>query len=119
MEQADLVADDVFAGVYGDRAGKRVTVFGTTGFRLRPEADLEAEMQRLTDRYRITGIEPFDLGEMGAHERCGVGRANKATVVVCGWADHGSMATVLLTRRSVSDSADLVGLLRESLLTRG
>ena len=115
----DLVADDVFAGVYGDSAGKRVTLFGMTGFRLTPQADLEAEMQHLAGRYDLTGVEPFDLGEAGAHERCGVGRAPGGTVVVCGWADHGSLGAAVLTRRSTAESAELVGLLRQSVLTRG
>jgi hypothetical protein len=119
VQNTNLVVDDVFAGVYTDDRGKRVTLFGTTGFRLTPQADVEAEMQRLADEYHITGVQPFDLGEAGAHERCGVGRANGTSLVVCGWADHGSLATVLLTRRSVADSAKLVGLLRESVVTRG
>jgi hypothetical protein len=76
-------------------------------------------MQRLSDEYHLTDIQAFDLGESGAHERCGVGRANGTSVVVCGWADYGSLATVVLTRRSVADSAELVGRLRESVLTRG
>jgi hypothetical protein len=118
LRDANLIADDVFAGLYTDANGKRVTVFGTTGFRFAPQSDLDAELRRLADEYDVTGIEPFDLGEAGAHERCGVGRANDTSVVVCGWADHGSLATVLLTRRSVAESADLVGLLRGTLLTR-
>jgi len=40
-------------------------------------------------------------------------------VVVCAWADHGSMATVLLTRRSIEESADLVSRLRSAVLTPG
>jgi hypothetical protein len=53
------------------------------------------------------------------HERCGVGKASGSSVVVCAWADHGSLATVLLTRRSVTDSAKLTGTLRSAVLTRG
>jgi hypothetical protein len=40
-------------------------------------------------------------------------------VVVCAWADHGSLGTVLLTRRNVTESAKLVGVLRSAVLTRG
>ena len=109
----------MFAGVYGDRNGKKVTVFGTTGFRLTPQSDAQTEMQRLSGEYDISEISTFDTGESGLHEQCGAGRANGTSVVVCVWADHGSLATVLLTRRSVPDSAELVGLLRESVLTRG
>jgi hypothetical protein len=39
--------------------------------------------------------------------------------VVCAWADHGSLATVVLTRRSVADSAELTETFRSAVLTRG
>lgn len=113
------VGTDVFAGIYTDRNGKRVALFGTTGFRLTPKSDLEAEVQHLTGDYGLRDVQEFDLGQTGAHQRCGVGRADGKSVVVCGWADHGSLATVLLTRRSLAESADLVSLLRQSVLTRG
>ena len=110
---------DAFAGVYGDGNGKRVTLFGVTGLRLTPEQDVEAQIARLTTEYDIRDVEPFDLGEPGVHQRCGVGRSGRSSVVVCAWADHGSLATVLLTRRSVADSAELTGILRSAVLTHG
>jgi hypothetical protein len=119
LRDANASADSVFAGIYSDDNGKRVTVFGTTGLRLAPGSDLEHELTRLTDRYSIRDVKTYHLGEAGAHERCGVGDSNGNSVVVCGWADHGSLATVLLTRRSVADSAELVGILRSAVLTRG
>ena len=118
LHDAGVAADEVFAGVYGDDDGKRVAVFGTTGFRWSPRDDVEAEIQRLAARYHLKDIEPYDLGETGAHERCGVGRSDGTSVVVCSWADHGSLGSAVLTRRSVSDSADVVGLLREAVLSR-
>jgi hypothetical protein len=116
---AELNDADAFAGVYSDGNGKRVTIFGVTGLRLTPEQDVEAQIGRLTTEYDIRDIEPFDLGVTGVHERCGVGRSGGSTVVVCAWADHGSLATVLLTRRSVADSAELTGVLRSAVLVRG
>jgi hypothetical protein len=112
-------ADDVFAGVYADGRGKRVTVFGVTGWRFTPGSDVEAQLDRLTGEFDLTGVRSFDVGETGAHERCGAGRVDSTTVVVCAWADHGSLATVLLTRRSIPDSADLVSRLRDEVLTPG
>jgi hypothetical protein len=110
--------DQVFAGVYGDGNGKRVTIFGTTGFHLSPGSDVDAELTHLTSEYDIRDIRSFSLGEPGAHERCGVGRTSGTSVVVCSWADHGSLATVLTTRRSIADSAALTGLLRSTVLAR-
>lgn len=112
------LGDDVFAGIYVDDNGKRVTLFGITGLRLTPKADVEAEVQHLTSTYAVRDVQTFDLGESGAHERCGVGDASGTAVVVCAWADHGSLATVLLTRRSIEDSARLTGMLRNAVLTR-
>jgi hypothetical protein len=119
LRDTSSIADDVFAGVYADASGKRVTVFGTTGLRLTPGTDVRAQLEHLSADYDIRDVAPFDLGEAGAHEACGVGDAGGTSVVVCAWADHGSLATVLLTRRSVADSAELVGILRGALLTHG
>ena len=119
LSGTSLIQGDVFAGVYADGAGKRVTVVGTTGLRLTPQSDVEAEISHLTSEYAIKDVQSYDLGETGLHERCGVGRSGDRAVVVCAWADHGSLATVLLTRRSVEESADLTGVLRSAVLTRG
>ncbi|HEX5201719.1 MAG TPA: hypothetical protein VFW27_17460 [Actinoplanes sp.] len=119
LDAADSRDGKPFAGVYGDRRGKRVTIFGVTGWRFTPKSDVRAQLDRLADDFDLANVQSFDLGEAGAHESCGVGRADGTNVVVCAWADHGSMATVLLTRRSIPDSADLVGRLRSAVLTPG
>ena len=118
LQDSNLAGQRVFGGVYADGNGKRVTVFGTTGLRVTPKQDVEAELSHLTGTYDIGDVESFDLGETGAHERCGVGRAGGSAVVICAWADHGSLATVLLTRRNVSESAQLVADLRSEVLSR-
>jgi hypothetical protein len=119
LEAADSRDGKPFAGVYGDSRGKRVTVFGVTGFRFTPKSDVRAQLDRLAADFDLADVQSFSLGETGAHESCGAGRADGRAVVVCAWADHGSMATVLLTRRSVDDSADLVSRLRSAVLTPG
>lgn len=117
--QADHpLAAETFAAVYGDRAGKRVTVFGTTGFRLTPETDLKQEMERLTQRYSLTEVTTIETDTRGHHEQCGVGRADNRAVVVCSWSDHGSLGTAVFTRRSVSESVALLATLRDTLIVR-
>ena len=111
--------DAVFAGVYADGRGKRVTVFGVTGWRFTPGADVRAQLDRVSGDFDLSDVQEFALGEPGAYERCGAGRSGDTSVVVCAWADHGSLATVLLTRRSISDSATLVGQLRSAVLAPG
>jgi hypothetical protein len=105
-----------FAGVYTDNAGKRVTIFGTTGLRLTPQSDVEAELGHLTEEFGIRDVQAYDLGITGVHERCGVGRSGDDTLVVCAWADRGSLATVLFTRRSAQESAQLTGEVRSAVL---
>jgi hypothetical protein len=112
-------AGNVDAGVYRDADGKRVTIAVTTGFRFHPQSDVESEVDRLVEKYDLRDVSRFDAGEPGVHERCGVGRAGGGVVVACAWADHGSLATVLMTRRSVADGAELTGVLRSAVLTRG
>jgi hypothetical protein len=119
LRGAHMLAEDTFAGVYSDGDGKRVTLFGTTGFRFSPESDLESEFNRLTERYGLREVAAVDTGTRGEYLRCGVGRDGQATVAVCGWADHGSLATGIFTRRSVDDSAALLQRMRGSVVSRG
>ncbi|MFD0822202.1 hypothetical protein ACFQ0D_28665 [Micromonospora zhanjiangensis] len=114
-----VFAESTFAGVYSDPNNKRVTVFGVTGFRFTPDKDLAAEMTRLTGVYHLTDQQTIDTGVRGEFLSCGTGRADGTAVVVCGWADHGSLATALFDRRSVADSAQLVADLREHIVSRG
>lgn len=107
---------DGFAGVYTDARGKRVTVFGVTGLRLTPGSDLDGQLSRLSESLGLTNVQAYDVGEFGAHQQCGTGRLDGTSVVACGWADHGSLATVLLTRRSLDESAGLVTRLRDTVL---
>ncbi|MBM0279234.1 hypothetical protein JM949_30280 [Micromonospora sp. STR1s_6] len=110
------LVEETFAGVYATTNGKRVTVFGGTGFRLTPESDAEAEMSRLTDRYALATPESVDTGVRGRYERCAVGQADGSDVVVCTSVDHGSIATGVFTRLSVADSADLLATLRAQIV---
>jgi hypothetical protein len=119
LTTANAKVDQVFAGVYSDGNGKRVTVFGTTGFRLTPGSDADSELDHLTGDYDLKDVETYKLDEPGTAERCGVGDSGGASVVVCVWADHGSLATVVATRRSAPDSAALTAILRSAILTRG
>ena len=119
MLGAHLLAEEAFAGIYRTGGGKQVTIFGSTGFRFTPESDADEEIARLTDRYRITDVRELETGERGAHLRCGTGRDAGQSVVVCTWADHGSLGTGLFTQLSVEDSARLLARFREQLIVRG
>ncbi|MEH1011935.1 hypothetical protein V6U90_02250 [Micromonospora sp. CPCC 206060] len=115
---AHLLAEDIFAGVYRT-SGKQVIVFGSTGFRLTPEQDVTDELTRLGTTYQITGIESIETDLRGQYQSCGTGRLDGAAVVVCTWADHGSLGTGVFTRLSVTDSAALLAEFRDGIVTRG
>ncbi|MEU8047819.1 hypothetical protein AB0B71_27215 [Micromonospora echinofusca] len=117
VRKAHWLAEDTFAGVYSTAAGKRVTLFGGTGFRFTPESDAEDEMTRLTGQYSLGEAQVVDTGVRGRHQRCAVGRADGQDVVVCTSVDHGSIATAVFTRLSLDDSAALLGTLREQVVT--
>ncbi|HEX2774363.1 MAG TPA: hypothetical protein VHN18_18310, partial [Micromonosporaceae bacterium] len=111
--------EDTFAGIYTAANGKRVVIFGATGFRLSPDKDVDAEIGRLRDDYDLRDIQPIDTGVRGEHQRCGTGQWNGDSVVVCTWADHGSIASGVFDRLSVDDSARLLGEMRSSIVSRG
>jgi hypothetical protein len=117
VRQANLLAEDTFAGVYGTSDGKRVTIFGSTGVRLSPESDAKDELTRLTERYQLEPGVPVPTGVRGRYERCAVGRADGDAVVVCTSVDHGSLATGVFTRLSLDDSGRLLDTLRQRIVT--
>jgi hypothetical protein len=110
--------DETFAAVYRDRLGKRVVIFGTIGLRLTPESDLEDEMSRLRSRYALATPQSLDTDVRGYYQQCAVGVANGTNVVVCGWADHGSLGIALFNRRSLPESAALLAEFRDAMIIR-
>jgi hypothetical protein len=114
-----VFAESTFAAVYGDGRGKRVTVFGATGLRFDPDGDVTHEIDRLTDRYGLTEIRTVPADRRGEQRRCGVGDDDGRGVVVCSWADHGSVGSGVFTRLDVEDSSRLLSQVRDSILTRG
>ncbi|GIJ25760.1 hypothetical protein Vqi01_09220 [Micromonospora qiuiae] len=117
MRAAHWLADDTFAGVYTTSAGKRVTIFGSTGFRFAPSSEADAEIERLTEPYALGEVQAMESDVRGRHVRCAVGRFDGDGVVVCTSVDHGSIVTAAFTNLSVDDSARLLGTLREQIVT--
>lgn len=118
MRSAYLLAEDTFAGVYRDANGKQLVLYGTTGFRMTPGSDLDAEVARVSTAYQLSATTTFDTGTRGTHLTCGTGLSDGTDVVVCVWADHGSLGTALFTRRSVDESAELTDRLRSAVIDR-
>ncbi|MFV2021639.1 hypothetical protein [Micromonospora sp. LOL_023] len=118
MRGAHLLAEDTFAAVYRDGNGKQVVLYGTTGFRISPGSDLTAEMTRIGTEYELGTMTAFETDTRGSHLQCGTGQSEGTDMVVCVWADHGSLGTALFTRRSVEESAELTRRLRVDAIDR-
>jgi hypothetical protein len=113
------LVDDTFAGVYTSSSGKQVVIFGSTGFRISPSSDLDDEITRLTPQFKLEKPQEVETGTRGQYERCAVGNTNGTAVVLCTWADHGSVGSGLFTRLSLEDSARLLATFRDQIVTRG
>jgi hypothetical protein len=112
-------AEDTFAARYDGGPGWLVTVYGSTGFRLTPESDLDAEIARLTEDFAMSeGAQEVEAGDAGGHQRCGVGAADGDDLVVCAWADHGSFGVATFSAGSIERSAETLRELRTTIITR-
>jgi hypothetical protein len=111
-------ADQTFAAVYDGGPGWRVTVYGTTGFRWAPESDLKAEIDHLTAKYQLTDVRDVEPGSLGGHQRCGFGFADGDDLVLCGWADHGSLGIATFSAGSLEKDAGMLRELREQIVVR-
>ncbi|GAA2716034.1 hypothetical protein ACFY2R_23095 [Micromonospora olivasterospora] len=118
VRDANLLVEEIFAGIYASRSGKPVTVFGGTGFRIYPEGDADDEMARLKESFQLGETQVVETDVRGRFERCAVGALDGLDVVVCTSVDHGSIATGVFSQLSVDDSAQLLERMREEIITR-
>jgi hypothetical protein len=120
VRQQNLLAEDVFAAVYAGYPGQRVTVFGSVGFRLAPKSDLDTEIKRLTPRYGLTAVREVDAGSLGGYQSCGVGATDgpDRDLILCGWADHGSLGVATFSSESLERNAELLREIRATLVHR-
>jgi len=112
------LAQDTFAALFTDGNGKRATVYGRTGVQWSLDSAVVEEINRVSGRYGLSDIQPVDGTLRDEQRRCGVGREDGVSVVVCSWADHGSVGTGVFTRLDVADSNNRLTLLRDTLVTR-
>jgi hypothetical protein len=115
-----LFAEGTFAAVYRGGDGWQVTLYGTTGFRLAPKSDLETEFGRLAEDLKLTDdVREVEPGELGGHQRCGFGTAADGDdLVVCGWADHGSLGVATFSAGSLEENAENLRELRALIINR-
>jgi hypothetical protein len=105
--------------LYTDNRSRGATLLATTRFVWNPEKDLTASFADLTGDLKIKDDAAVDAGALGGYKRCGSGTFNGRGVVICGWADHGSLAVGMFGNRSVDESSALLDTIRAAVLKRG
>ncbi|HEU5111111.1 MAG TPA: hypothetical protein VFT95_21430, partial [Micromonosporaceae bacterium] len=118
-QEGHLFAEGTFAAVFNGGRGWEMTLYGTTGFRLAPKSDLEAEFTRLAEVLKVTEVREVEPGDLGGHQRCGFGTAADGDdLVVCGWADHGSLGVATFSAGSLEEDAETLRELRALVVQR-
>jgi len=134
---SDLAVDTAFAGVYAaGEVGRRelagiasgdiaedvqaVIFLGVTLLVLNPDGFLDQAIVEATSRGEdLSGVRDFDPGSGGGRLRCGTATDDAGlAVVICAWADHGSIGVTINYDRDLADSADLLRRIRTETLTR-
>jgi hypothetical protein len=116
---ADVDLDHAVGAVFTDGSDKDVLFFGGTTLFWTPEDDLKTAFGLVSDdQGAVTGLHDVPAGPLGGTMKCGTTQAEGATMPVCGWADHGSLALAMFPGRTVDDSAKLLVDIRAATQTR-
>jgi hypothetical protein len=102
--------------LYTDKQRRATTVLLTTRFVQNPQRDLANRFDTLSNRLKLGDVVDVDPGPSGGYERCARSGRDAS---VCGWADHGSLAIVVFSGRSVDDAAGLLTTIRGAVIKRG
>jgi len=115
---AKIGLDNTVGAVYRDPANKDhdVLFFGGTSLVLNPAKDLDQAFSLLNDSSgTVTGIQDVPPGTRGGVMRCGTSNGDGGPMVVCGWADRGSLAMALFPGRSMDEAAQLLRDMRTAI----
>ncbi len=115
---AKISLDDTVGAVYRDPATKDrdVLFFGGTALVLSPAKYLDQAFSLLNDSSgTVTGIQDVPPGTRGGVMRCGTSNGDGGPMVVCGWADRGSLAMALFPGRSMDEAAQLLRDMRAAI----
>ena len=119
---ADIRLDESIGAVYADPGApdRSVLLFGGTTLIWQPERDLDRLFELVSDdQSTVTNLTEVPAGTLGGVMKCGGTSAPEGELVVCGWADHGSVALAMFPDRTVNESAELLREIREGIQTRG
>jgi hypothetical protein len=115
-------ADSAVAGLYSASGDPQhpVLVLGASGLLLSPSNEVDKAFKGMnTAGLWVSNVAPYDAGSLGGIVKCGTGKVPGTSLVVCAWADHGSLGMAIFYNRPIADSAGLFQKVREGMLTRG
>lgn len=119
---ADIDLDKSIGAVYADPANARrsVLLFGGTTLLWQPERDLDSLFDLVSDDAgQVDGLHEVHAGDLGGVMKCGTTPSQDGDIVVCGWADHGSVVIAMFPGRNTGESAALLRTIRGGVQTRG
>src|SRR2546421_4670385 len=115
---AKINLDNPIGAVYRDPADRDrdVLLFGGTRLLINPAKDLDQAFSLLNDSSgAVTGVQDVPAGPLGGVMRCGTSTGDGGPMVVCGWADRGSLAVGLFPGRTLDEAATLLRALRTGI----
>ncbi len=99
---------------------KIVMVAGVTGRVADPGKELDDAFTGMSSTgLPVSGIHTVDPGSLGGEAKCGSGETSGQKLVVCAWADHGSLGMIVFFNREAAASETLFRQFRDAILTRG
>ena len=115
---AEIDFDHTVGAVYSATGGN-VLFFGGTTLIMNPSKDLNTAFGLISDSQgAVTGLHEVPAGRFGGTMKCGTTKSDDGELVVCGWADHGSLALAMFPGRSEDDSATLLREIRDATQKR-
>jgi hypothetical protein len=104
--------------VYQDSSDpdRDVLLFGGTRLLINPTKDLDQAFSLMDDKSgSVSGVHDVPAGPLGGVMRCGMSTGDGGPVVVCGWADRGSLVMGLFYGRTPDEAAQLLRELRSAI----
>ncbi|MEU7821867.1 hypothetical protein [Catellatospora sp. NPDC049133] len=98
-------ATGAVAAFYGDQAKRDlVMIFAASARITDPGQEVDAAFAGMgTSGVVATGIVPVDAGPLGGEAKCGSAKTEAVPLVVCAWADKGSLGMVVWYFKTVNE----------------
>ncbi len=94
-------------------------LIGVSGRVRSPDAELDQAFSEMSGAgMTATNIHDVDPGSLGGEARCGEGSSQGVPVVVCAWADRGSVGMIAFFNRDPTSSEEMFREIRGVVETR-